>query len=100
MWRQLIDQLRQILTEAGEQLIHAQATLLAQCAQRIAPERTRQVLGRDLLVRASADPGLRDTAMPAFLQFLNDVGKTATQHASSCGTAQHTAQSAGEKVAQ
>jgi len=63
----LIDQVWQMLTQASEQIIHAQAGLLAQCVERIAPERIRQILGRDVLIRAGADPGLRDAAMSAVL---------------------------------
>ena len=67
VWRELIDQVWQMLTQASEQIIHAQAGLLAQCVERIAPERIRQILGRDVLIRAGADPGLRDAAMSAVL---------------------------------
>jgi hypothetical protein len=64
---ELIDQVWQMLTKASEQIVHAQAGLLAQCVERIAAERIRQILGRDLLIRAGADPGLRDAAMSAVL---------------------------------
>src|SRR5215813_5155062 len=80
-----------MLTQASEQIVHAQAGLLAQRIERIAAERIRQILGRDVLVRAGADPGLRDAAMSAVLQFFYDVPEAAAQHA---------AQSAGEEVTQ
>src|SRR5262249_39124285 len=98
VWGELIDQVWQMLTQASEQVIRAHAGLLAQCIERIAPERIRQFLGCDLLVWAGADPGLRGSAMSAVLQFLYDVRKAAAQHASSRGTAEHTAQSAREEV--
>src|SRR5262245_42812718 len=63
----LINQVRQILTQASEQFVPAQAGLLAQRVERIAAERIRQILGRDVLVRAGADPGSRDAAMSAVL---------------------------------
>src|SRR5262245_50032993 len=100
IWRGLIDQVWQMLTQASEQIIHAQAGLLAQRVERIGPERIRQILGRDLLVRAGADPGLRDAAMSAVLQFFYDVPEAAAQHAASRGAAKHTAQSAGGEVNQ
>src|SRR5215471_14842491 len=100
IWRELIDQVWQMLTQASEQIVHAQAGLLAQGIERIGPERMRQILGRDLLIRAGADPGLRDAAMSAVLQFFYDVPEAAAQHAARCGAAEHTAQSAGEEVTQ
>src|SRR5262245_40993141 len=63
----LINQVRQILTQAIKQFVPAQAGLLAQRVERIAAERIRQILGRDVLVRAGADPGSRDAAMSAVL---------------------------------
>src|SRR5215510_10804751 len=63
----LINQVRQILTQASKQFVPAQAGLLAQRVERIAAERIRQILGRDVLVRAGADPGSRDAAMSAVL---------------------------------
>src|SRR5262249_48718107 len=77
LWGKLIDQVRQMLTQASEQIVHAQAGLLAQRIERIAAERIRQILGRDVLVRAGADPGLRDAAMSAVLQFFYDVPEAA-----------------------
>src|SRR6516162_835298 len=100
LWCKLINQVRQMLTEASEQIVHAQAGLLAQRVERIAAERILQILGRDLLVRAGADPGLRDAAMSAVLQFFYDVPEAAAQHAARRGAAEHTAQSAGEEVTQ
>src|SRR5262249_34464830 len=65
LWGKLINQVRQILTQASKQLVPAQPGLLAQRVERIAAERMRQILGRDVLVRAGADPGLRDAAVSA-----------------------------------
>src|SRR5215813_5084722 len=96
----LINQVRQMLTQASEQIVHAQAGLLAQRIERIAAERIRQILGRDVLIRAGADPGLRDAAMSAVLQFFYDVPEAAAQHAARPSAAEHTAQSAGEEVTQ
>src|SRR5262245_1637324 len=89
-----------MLTQASEQIIHAQAGLLAQRVERVGPERIRQILGRDLLIRSGPDPGLRDAPMSAVLQFLYDVPEAAAQHAARCGAAEHTAQSALEEVTQ
>src|SRR5262249_16929887 len=100
LWGKLIDQVRQILTQTSKQFVHAQAGLLAQRIERIAAERMRQILGRDVLIRAGADPGLRAAALSAVLQFFYDVPEAAAQHAARRGAAEHTAQSAGEKVTQ
>src|SRR5262249_59126973 len=81
LWGKLINQVRQILTQASKQLVPAQAGLLAQRVERIAAERMRQIFGRDILVRAGADPGLGDAAVSAVLQFFYDVPEAAAQHA-------------------
>src|ERR1700730_16630264 len=67
VWGELIDQVRQMLTEAGQQIVHAQAGLLTQCIERVAAERICQILRRDLLIRAGADPGLRGAPMSVVL---------------------------------
>src|SRR6516162_5722913 len=100
VWGELIDQVRQMLTEASQQLVHAQAGVLAQCIERVAAERIRQILGRDLLVRAGADPGLRDAPMSVVLEFFYDVAEAAAEHAASRSPTEHAAQSAGEEVTQ
>ena len=64
---ELIDQVRQMLTKASEQIIHTDAGLFAQCMERVAAERVREIIWRDLVVRTIADPRLRDVAMPALL---------------------------------
>src|SRR5262249_34554666 len=87
LWGKLINQVRQILTQASKQLVPAQPGLLAQRVERIAAERIRQILGRDVLVRAGADPGLRDAAVSAVLQFFYDVPEAAAQHAARRGAA-------------
>src|SRR5215813_4324566 len=66
-----------MLTQASEQLVRAQAALLAQRVERIAAERIREILGCDVFIRAGADPGSRDAGMSAVLQFLYDVGEPA-----------------------
>src|SRR6266849_9326233 len=57
VWSELIDQVRQMLTKASQQIVHAQAGLLAQCIERVAAELICRILRRDLLVLAGADPG-------------------------------------------
>src|SRR5262249_47606833 len=89
-----------MLTQASEQLVRAQAALLAQRVERIAAERIREILGCDVFIRAGADPGSRDAGMSAVLQFLYDVGEAAAQHAARRSAAEHTAQSAGEEITQ
>src|SRR5262245_26950990 len=100
LWGQLVNQVRQMLTKASEQIVHAQPALPAQCIERIAAERIRQILGRDLFIRTGADPRSSDTAVSAVLQFFDDVSEAAAQHAAGGGAAEHAAQSAGEEVTQ
>ena len=64
---ELIDQVRQMLTKASEQIIHTHAGLFAQRIERVAAERVREIIWRDIVVRTIADPRLRDVAMPALL---------------------------------
>src|SRR6516225_3187916 len=71
-----------MLTQASEQLVRAQAALLAQRVERIAAERIREILGCDVFIRAGADPRLGGAAMSAVLQFFYDVAEAAAQHAS------------------
>ena len=56
-----------MLSKASQQIVHAQAGLLAQGIERVAAERIRQILRRDLLIRAGADPGLRGAPMSVVL---------------------------------
>src|SRR5262245_6758974 len=100
LWGHLVDQVRQMLTKASEQIVHAQPTLPAQCIERIAAERIRQIVGRDLFVRTGADPRLRDAPMSTVLYFLDDVPEATAQHAAGRCPAEQAAQSAGEEVTQ
>src|SRR6516225_100876 len=100
VWGELINQVWQMLTKASQQIVHAQAGLLAQCIERLAAERIRQILGRDLLIRTGADPGLRGAPMSAVLKFFYHVSEAAAEHSASRGATEHTAQSAGEEVTQ
>jgi hypothetical protein len=62
-----------MLAQAGEQIRPPHARMLAQRVERIAPQRIGQVLGRDILIWSGTDPGLRDSAVSALLQFLDEV---------------------------
>src|SRR5437867_8258646 len=66
--RELVDQLRQILTKTGEQIVALHAGLLTQRVERIATERFLQIVGRNLLVWTAADPGLGHMALSALLE--------------------------------
>jgi hypothetical protein len=57
-------------------------------------QRIGQVLGRDILIWSGTDPGLRDSAVSALLQFLDEVTQAATQHAFRRSAAEQTALSA------
>src|SRR5262249_34911335 len=100
VWGELIHQVGQMLAKAGEQIIHTQAGVFAQCVDGVAAERVRQIFWCDLVVRPVADPGLCDMAMPALLEFFYDVREPAAEHAASCGSAEQTAQSTGKDIAQ
>src|SRR5262249_21206365 len=98
--RELINQLRQMLTKPGKQIVTVHAGLLTQGVQRLAPERFLQIVRRNLLVRAIADPGLRDMAVSALLESFDQVVEAAAQHGSGRGAAEQAAQSATELVVQ
>src|SRR5262249_42904164 len=69
VWGELIHQVGQMLAKAGEQIVHTQAGVFAQCVDGVAAEHVRQIIWCDLVVRTVADPGLCDMAMPALLEF-------------------------------
>jgi hypothetical protein len=67
--RKLIDQVRQMLAQTGEQIRPCRARMLAQRVERIAPQR----IGQRYPDLVRTDPGLRDSAVSALLQFLDEV---------------------------
>src|SRR5258708_30821480 len=70
---ELIDQVRQLLAQTRQEVLSPQAGLLGQRVERIVTERIRQVVGCNLLVWTSADPGLGRFALPARLELLDEL---------------------------
>src|SRR5262245_38498255 len=68
--RKLVDQLRQVLAQAIEQLIARKSGLLGERADGVGAERRGEIVGCDLFVLAAADPGLRSAALTGALQIL------------------------------
>ena len=54
--RELIDNLRQVLAESGQEIAARHASLPGQRVERVAAERGRQIIWRNRLVRPGADP--------------------------------------------
>src|SRR4029077_8438856 len=80
--RQLIDHLRQILTEAAEQFIARHPRLFDECVDPVGTERTPQIIGRYLLVGSGADPRIDGFALAALLELFAQIVQAATEHAS------------------
>src|SRR5262245_29785762 len=65
--RELIDEIGLLLAQAGEQLPAAHAGLPAERVDGVASERVLEIAGRNVLVLAAVDPGLRGAALAALL---------------------------------
>ena len=68
MWRELIDQIGEILAEASEELFGRHPGVLSQRVESVAAQRLLELIRRDLLVGARAHPGMGDLPMAALLQ--------------------------------
>src|SRR3954453_19586689 len=79
--RQMVDHLRQILAEAGEQFVARQPALGGQAFDLVGAERIGEIAGRDRLVLALADPGIRGLAVAALLELVQEIATPAAQHA-------------------
>src|SRR3954468_11449103 len=96
--RQMIDHLRKILAEAGEQLVARQAALGGQALDLVGAERVGEIAGRDRLVLALADPGIGGLAVAALLKLVEEIAETAAEHAAGCATREQAAKAALEQV--
>src|SRR6185369_4601462 len=97
--RELIDQVRQMLTKSFEQFVGAQAGLPGESIERFAPEGFFQIGWCNLVVRSAIDPGLCYSALPTILQIVDQTAETAAQHAACGSAAQDRSQSARHGVA-
>src|SRR5262245_10240586 len=86
--RELIDEVRQILTEAFEQVVAVQAGLPGECVEFVTPEGLLQIGRRNLLVWSATDPGLRRSALSVVLQIVDQTTEAAAQHAARGSAAQ------------
>src|SRR3954470_3573098 len=94
----MIDHLRQILAVAGEQLVARQAALGGQAFDLVGAERIGEIAGRDRLVFALADPGIRGLAVTALLKLVEEIAEPAAQHAAGRATREQAAEAALEEV--
>jgi hypothetical protein len=71
----------------------SKSSLLRQGRQHVRSDRPLALIGRDLLVRAMPDPRVRDVALTALLEALNQLFEAATEQPAYAGSAQVAEQS-------
>src|SRR4029453_185557 len=86
--RELIDEVRQILTEAFEQIVAVHAGLPGECVELVISEGLLQIGRRNLLVWSTTDPGLRPSALSVVLQIVDQATEAAAQHGARSSAAQ------------
>src|SRR5689334_8164510 len=96
----MVDHLRQILAEAVEQFIARQAALGGQTFDLVGAKCARKVAGRDRLVLALADPGIRGLAVASLLELVEEVAEPAAQHGSGRAAREQAAKPAFEQASQ
>src|SRR6185312_12128623 len=99
----MVDHLGQMLAQAREQIVARQAGLRHQAIDLIGAQRIGKIVRRNLLVRARADPGIGGFAMTILLELLEQVAKSAADHASrgtACEQAAQSTQSTREETAE
>jgi hypothetical protein len=83
-----------MLAQPGEQLVATHPGLLRQHVDVIRAECLGEIVGRDRLVLAVTNPGLRLTAVAVLLHLLDQIAKTAAQHAATEAARENVAESA------
>ena len=100
MRRELIDEIREVLTKAVEQLGATYAGLLRNMVERFTAERVLEIPRRNLLILPTPDPGLGNIAMSMLLQVLDQVAETSAEHVAGSSAAEKTAKAAFQQIAQ
>src|SRR5439155_25456869 len=96
--RQVIDHLRQILAEAGEQFVARQAALGRQALDLVGAKRVGEIAGRDRLVLTLADPGVRGFTVTALLELVEEIAEPAAEHAAGRAAREQPAEAALSQV--
>src|SRR5262245_35055375 len=98
--RELVDHLGQLLPQAGRHLVTRQAKAGCQHIDDVNSDRAGEIIGRDILVRSPADPGVRNVAESVLLELLEQVAEAAAQRATGRGAAQQAAEPALKQILQ
>src|SRR5262245_55845778 len=80
--RQLIDHLRQILTEAAKQFVARHPCLLDEGVDLVRAERAAQIVGRYLLVGSGANPRIDGFTVSALLELFEQIVQATTKDGS------------------
>src|SRR5215831_15665283 len=95
----MIDHLRQILAEAAQQIVPRHAALGRQRLDLVGTQRLREIVWRDRLVLAGANPGIGGVALATLLQLFHQVSEPAGDHAARGRAAEQSAQRSLQHVA-
>src|SRR5262249_40830905 len=95
-----VNQLRQLLAQALEQVVARQAGLRRQRVDLVRAERVPEIVRVDVLVLAGTDPGLGDVAVAGVLQLLEDIVEATGEHAAGGRATENAAKPALEDVAE
>src|SRR5262245_10615568 len=96
----MVDHLRQILAKTGEQLIARQTALGGQALDLIGAERVGEIAGRDRLVLALADPGIRGLAVAPLLELVEEIAEPAAEHGAGRAAREQAAEAALQQIAE
>src|SRR4051794_36093423 len=96
--RQMIDHLRQILAEAGEQLVTRQAALGGQALDLVGAERIGEIAWCDRLVPPFAAPVFGGVAMPPLLERFEEIADPAAEHGAGRAAREQAAKAALQQV--
>src|SRR5438067_4368177 len=79
LWSHFIHGLRQLLRQMGQQLIARHSGLPRERIQGVGADCLFQFAWRDCLIRAIADPRLRDMALPGLLKLFDELTDSAAE---------------------
>src|SRR4051812_32564223 len=96
--RQLVDELRQVLAQGRQYLIARHPGLARNRVEIFVPDRLREIVGRDRLVRAVAYPGLRRVAVAVLLHVADEVAQAAAQNAARSPAGEESAEHATQST--
>src|SRR3954454_1866714 len=95
----MIDDLRQMPAQSGEQVVARQSALGGKRLKLIGAQGAAEIVGRYLFVGPVADPGIGGVALAVLLELPEQVAQPAAEHASRRAAGEQSAESALEQIA-